>query len=63
MHVDPVIETHILTKRYGTRIVAVDNLHLTIQRGEVYGFLGPNGSNCVSDGRCKCWCCLSFCLF
>ncbi len=43
MHVDPVIETHILTKRYGTRIVAVDNLHLTIQRGEVYGFLGPNG--------------------
>lgn len=44
MHEDLVIETHHLTKRYGARIVAVDDLHLTIRRGEVYGFLGPNGA-------------------
>jgi ABC-2 type transport system ATP-binding protein len=41
---DVVIETHNLTKRYGARIVAVDDLHLQIRRGEVYGFLGPNGA-------------------
>jgi ABC-2 type transport system ATP-binding protein len=39
-----LIETRNLTKRYGSRIVAVDNLNLTIRRGEVYGFLGPNGA-------------------
>jgi len=44
MHADAVIETHNLTKRYGTRIVAVDDLYLTIQQGEVYAFLGPNGA-------------------
>mgnify|MGYP003440681189 FL=1 len=32
-----------LTKRYG-RIVAIDNLNLTIEKGTVYGLLGPNGS-------------------
>ncbi|MDQ3966350.1 MAG: ATP-binding cassette domain-containing protein [Actinomycetota bacterium] len=42
---DPVVvETANLTKRYGKRIVAVDNLNLTVRRGEVYGFLGPNGA-------------------
>jgi ABC-2 type transport system ATP-binding protein len=39
-----VIETHDLTKRYGERILAVDDLALRIRRGEVYGFLGPNGA-------------------
>jgi len=39
-----LIETRNLTKRYGSRIVAVDDLNLTIRRGEVYGFLGPNGA-------------------
>ena len=39
-----MIETRNLTKRYGSRIVAVDSLNLTIRRGEVYGFLGPNGA-------------------
>ncbi len=39
-----LIETRDLTKRYGSRIVAVDSLSLTIRRGEVYGFLGPNGA-------------------
>ncbi|MCS6909259.1 MAG: ABC transporter ATP-binding protein [Anaerolineales bacterium] len=40
---ETVIETKGLSKRYGTK-VAVDNLDLTIQRGEVFGLLGPNGS-------------------
>ena len=38
-----VITTSGLTKRYGS-FVAVDDLNLEIQRGEVYGLLGPNGS-------------------
>jgi len=38
-----VIETQGLTKRYG-KVVAVDNLELRIEAGEVYGLLGPNGS-------------------
>ncbi len=32
-----------LTKRFGN-ILAVDNLHLSIRKGEIYGFLGPNGA-------------------
>jgi ABC-type multidrug transport system ATPase subunit len=39
-----VIETQRLTKRYGPRIVAVDDLDLRVRRGEVYGFLGLNGA-------------------
>jgi ABC-2 type transport system ATP-binding protein len=38
-----VIETQGLTKRYGD-LVAVDNLSLSLQAGEVFGLLGPNGS-------------------
>ena len=41
---DKVVETHGLTKRYGTGIIAVDSLDLNVYRGEVYGFLGPNGA-------------------
>jgi ABC-type multidrug transport system ATPase subunit len=39
-----VVETRGLTKRYGERVVAVDQLDLRVRRGEVYGFLGPNGA-------------------
>lgn len=38
-----VVETHGLTRRYGD-ITAVDNLDLTIRKGEIYGFLGANGA-------------------
>ncbi len=38
-----LIETDGLTKRYGN-FTAVDSLDLRLQEGEVYGFLGPNGS-------------------
>ena len=37
------IETSGLTKRYGARL-AVDNLDLAVRQGEIFGFLGPNGS-------------------
>ena len=37
------IETRGLTKRYGN-FLAVDGIDLTIEAGEVYGLLGPNGS-------------------
>lgn len=40
---DVVIEAHGLTKRYRS-FTAVDSLELAINRGEVYGLLGPNGS-------------------
>jgi len=38
------VETHGLTKRYSTGVLAVDNLDLRVRTGEVYGFLGPNGA-------------------
>ena len=38
-----ILLTHNLTKRYGD-LVAVDNLNLSIHRGEVFGLLGPNGA-------------------
>ncbi len=38
-----VISTSRLTKVFG-RLVAVNDLHLQVHRGDVFGFLGPNGS-------------------
>jgi len=38
------VETHGLTKRYATGVLAVNNLDLRVRTGEVYGFLGPNGA-------------------
>ncbi len=43
MNNDLVIETKGLTKRYG-QVTAVNDLNLQVQRGEVFGLLGPNGS-------------------
>ena len=39
-----LVETRGLTKRYGSKTTAVEDLYLTVRRGEVYGFLGPNGA-------------------
>ena len=39
---DIVISTYRLTKVFG-RLVAVNDLHLEVNRGDVFGFLGPNG--------------------
>jgi polyether ionophore transport system ATP-binding protein len=41
--VKPVIQAQGLTKRYGSTL-ALDALELSIAPGEVYGYLGPNGS-------------------
>src|SRR4051812_44900540 len=38
-----IISTNRLTKAYG-KLVAVNDLHLQVMRGDVFGFLGPNGS-------------------
>lgn len=38
-----LIRTHQLTKRYGSATV-VDGLNLEVKSGEIFGFLGPNGS-------------------
>jgi ABC-2 type transport system ATP-binding protein len=38
-----IIKTENLTKRYGS-MVAVNNLNLEIEEGEVFGLLGPNGA-------------------
>ena len=38
-----VLETRQLTKRFED-VVAVDGVDLAVQEGEVFGFLGPNGS-------------------
>ncbi|OQX20100.1 MAG: multidrug ABC transporter ATP-binding protein [Candidatus Altiarchaeales archaeon A3] len=40
---DIVIETQNLSKQYGN-LLAVNDLNLEIKKGEVFGFLGPNGS-------------------
>ena len=40
---DWAVETHDLTKRFGTN-VAVDNVELLVPRGSAFGYLGPNGA-------------------
>ncbi len=39
----PAIHTTKLTRRFGD-FVAVNQVSLTVEQGEVFGFLGPNGS-------------------
>jgi len=39
----PVLQINSLTKQYGP-ITALNNLNLTIEAGNIYGLLGPNGS-------------------
>ncbi|HEV8587559.1 MAG TPA: ABC transporter ATP-binding protein [Pyrinomonadaceae bacterium] len=38
-----VLQTDALTKRYGRRVV-VDGLSLSVERGDIFGFLGQNGA-------------------
>jgi ABC-2 type transport system ATP-binding protein len=38
-----MIELKNLTKRYGNTL-AVNNLNLSVSKGEIYGFIGPNGA-------------------
>ena len=43
MNQKAIIETHNLSKAYGNQ-VAVNDLTFSIEEGEIFGFLGPNGS-------------------
>jgi ABC-2 type transport system ATP-binding protein len=45
-----MIETRDLTKMYGD-LYAVDRLTLKLERGDVYGFIGPNGSGKTTTMR------------
>jgi ABC-2 type transport system ATP-binding protein len=47
------IETHDLTRRFGT-LTAVRQLNLRIERGEIFGLLGPNGSGKTTTIRMLC---------
>ena len=47
------IETHDLTRRFGA-LTAVQHLTLRIDRGEVFGLLGPNGSGKTTTIRMLC---------
>lgn len=47
MQDSPIVKTNGLTKRFGKaskQIVAVDDLSIEVRRGNIFGFLGPNGS-------------------
>ena len=46
----PVIETRNLTKRYGN-LIAVNNITMTLGAGDVFGFIGPNGSGKTTTMR------------
>jgi len=50
---DVVIDVKGLTKIFGERRV-VDQVDLTVRRGEIFGFLGPNGSGKTTTIRMLC---------
>jgi ABC-2 type transport system ATP-binding protein len=50
---DLVIDVQGITKRFGNRTV-VNNIPMQVRRGEIYGFLGPNGSGKTTFLRMLC---------
>ncbi|MGH6814160.1 MAG: ABC transporter ATP-binding protein [Hyphomicrobiaceae bacterium] len=50
---DVAIEVEGLTKSFGGKIV-VRNLSMRVRRGQIYGFLGPNGSGKTTTIRMLC---------
>ena len=39
-----VLKTYNITKKYGEQL-AVDNVNMTIKKGDIYGFIGQNNIN------------------
>ena len=50
---ESVIDVRGMTKRFG-ELTAVDHVDLTVAAGEIYGFLGPNGSGKTTFLRMLC---------
>ncbi|MAG34924.1 MAG: hypothetical protein CL878_01530, partial [Dehalococcoidia bacterium] len=50
---DLAIEAQALTRQFGA-LVAVDGVSFAVRRGEVFGFLGPNGSGKTTTIRMLC---------
>src|SRR5436189_344287 len=50
---DFVIDVAGVTKKFGDKTV-VDHIDLQVRRGEIYGFLGPNGSGKTTFIRMLC---------
>ena len=50
---DIIIDVQGLTKSFGPKTV-VDHLDMQIRKGEIYGFLGPNGSGKTTSIRMLC---------
>src|SRR5205085_5629451 len=50
---DSVIDVHGMTKRFGDHTV-VDHVDLNVRAGEIFGFLGPNGSGKTTFLRMLC---------
>jgi len=46
----PIIEIKNLTKQYGKR-TAVNRLNLSVESGEIFGFVGPNGAGKTTTMR------------
>lgn len=49
----PIIDVHGLTKIFGRKTV-VDHIDMRVARGEIHGFLGPNGSGKTTFIRMLC---------
>jgi len=49
----PIIETHDLTRRFG-ELTAVDHLNLTVDQGEIFGLVGPDGAGKTTTLRMLC---------
>lgn len=54
MNGEKIIDVRGMTKRFGNRTV-VDNVGLTVRKGEIFGFLGPNGSGKTTFLRMLCF--------